>query len=108
MTTECSFIKATDARQLARNLTLLYGEICVIQQAILAAIDRGELEVILSSGSTMTENEAYYDVVSGQSSDRVITQEIQFVLDYFTKLGYNIRPQVNPNTASTLQWKILW
>ncbi len=50
----------------------------------------------------------YYDVVSGQSSDRVITDQLQFVQDYFTALGYNIRPQVNPITSETLQWLISW
>lgn len=50
----------------------------------------------------------YYAVVSGQSSDRVITDQLQFVQDYFTSLGYNIRPQVNPITSNTLQWLISW
>lgn len=108
MSSECSFIKADDARKLARNLTLLYSEICAIQQKILGAIDLGELSVVVNGGTTMTDNPDYYDVVSGQSSNRVITAEIQFVLDYFGKLGYNIRPQVNPFTASTLQWLVIW
>lgn len=50
----------------------------------------------------------YYAVVSGQSSDRVITDQLQFIQDYFTSLDYNIRPQVNPITSNTLQWLISW
>ncbi len=50
----------------------------------------------------------YYEVLSGQSSDRVLTDQIEFVQDYFTGLGYNIRPQVNPATGNTIQWYILW
>ena len=50
----------------------------------------------------------YYAVLSGQSSDRMKTMQIEFVKDYFTSLGYNIRPQVNPQTGNTLQWWILW
>jgi hypothetical protein len=50
----------------------------------------------------------YYAVISGQSSDRVLTDQIEFVQDYFTGLGYNIRPQVNPATGNTMQWYILW
>lgn len=50
----------------------------------------------------------YYDVISGQSSDRVLTDQIEFIQDYFTALGYNIRPQVNPATGNTMQWYILW
>ena len=50
----------------------------------------------------------YYNVVSGQSSDRVLTDQIEFIQDYFTALGYNIRAQVNPATANTMQWYIIW
>jgi hypothetical protein len=50
----------------------------------------------------------YYSVLSGQSSDRVITDQIQFVIDYFTALKYNIRAQVNPATGNTMQWYIIW
>lgn len=58
-----------------------------------------------ASGLTSSQ---YYNVVSGQSSDRVLKDQIQFVLDYFTKLGYNIRGQVNPATGNTLQWQVIW
>lgn len=50
----------------------------------------------------------YYDVLSGQRSDRVRAGQIEFVQDYFTALGYNIRAQVNPNTGYTMQWWIIW
>ena len=50
----------------------------------------------------------YYAVISGQSNDRVITDQLQFVQDYFTALGYSIRPQVNPITGNTLQWLVIW
>lgn len=50
----------------------------------------------------------YYEVLSGQSSDRMKTMQIEFITNYFTTLGYNIRPQVNPQTENTLQWWILW
>lgn len=50
----------------------------------------------------------YYLVLSGQSSDRVVSDQLQYVLDYFTALGYNIRAQVNPATNNTIQWQIIW
>ena len=56
-------------------------------------------------GTTPTD---YYSVLSGQSSDVVISDQIQYVLDYFTALGYNIRAQVNPATGDTMQWQIIW
>jgi hypothetical protein len=50
----------------------------------------------------------YYMVLSGQASDTVIADQLQYVLDYFTALGYNIRAQVNPATNNTIQWQIIW
>lgn len=50
----------------------------------------------------------YNDVLIGQSTDAVITDQIQFVLDYFTALGYNIRAQTNSATGNTIQWQIIW
>ena len=50
----------------------------------------------------------YYSVFAGQATDVVIADQIQYVLDYFDALGYNIRAQVNPATGNTLQWQIIW
>jgi hypothetical protein len=50
----------------------------------------------------------YYLVLSGQASDVVVSDQLQYVLDYFTALGYNIRAQVNPATNNTIQWQIIW
>lgn len=50
----------------------------------------------------------YYAVISGQSHNRVILDQLEFVQAYFTKLGYKIRAQVNPITGNTLQWSISW
>lgn len=50
----------------------------------------------------------YYSVLAGQATDAVIADQIQYVLDYFTALGYNIRAQVNPATGNTMQWQIIW
>jgi len=55
-----------------------------------------------------TDPSDYNDVLTGQSTDAVITDQIQFVLDYFTALGYNIRAQTNTATADTMQWQIIW
>ena len=55
-----------------------------------------------------TDATDYYAVLSGQATDAVIADQIQYVLDYFTALGYNIRAQVNTATGNTLQWQIIW
>lgn len=51
---------------------------------------------------------AYHDELIGLSSDPVIADQIQYVLDYFTSLGYNIRAQTNSTTTNTMQWQIIW
>ncbi len=62
----------------------------------------------VDANSFGTDATDYYLVLSGQATDVVIADQIQYVLDYFTALGYNIRAQVNPSTGSTLQWQIIW
>lgn len=50
----------------------------------------------------------YHSVFAGLTTDREIDDQIQFVLDYFTSLGYNIKAKTNPVTEDTLQWHIIW
>lgn len=50
----------------------------------------------------------YYGVISGQTTNRAILDQLEFVQEYFTKLDYKIRPQVNPLTGNTLQWSVSW
>lgn len=49
-----------------------------------------------------------FNAWSGVTTDAVLSDQIQFVLDYFTSLGYNIRVQTNSSTANTIQWQIIW
>ena len=50
----CSFLNATQARNSARNDTLLWTEICEVQEAILAAIDGNLYSTIVSNGTPFT------------------------------------------------------
>ncbi len=50
----------------------------------------------------------YNDVLTGQTTDAVLLDQITFVSDYFTSLGYNIRAQTNSDTVNTMQWQIIW
>ena len=67
------------------------------------AINKGYDSVVIGVGST----EQHGPHLPTQT-DAVIADQIQYVLDYFTALGYNIRAQVNPSTGNTLQWQIIW
>lgn len=55
-----------------------------------------------------TTGVSYYNVYKGITTSRELSDQIQFVLDYFTNLGYNIKLQTNPSTLTTLQWYIVW
>lgn len=57
---------------------------------------------------TYNNGSIYYKVFAGLVTDREIDDQIQFVLDYFTQLGYNIKAYQNPLTLNTLQWHIMW
>ena len=50
----------------------------------------------------------YYSAWAGLTTDVVISDQLQYVLDYFTALGYNIRIQTNSTTTNTIQWQIIW
>lgn len=50
----------------------------------------------------------YYNVFAGLVTNREIKDQIDFVLDYFTRLGYNIKALANPSTMNTLQWQVSW
>jgi hypothetical protein len=66
------------------------------------------ISLTVGSNTYGTNPTDYYAVLSGQATDAVIADQIQYVLDYFTALGYNIRAQVNPATGDTMQWQIIW
>ncbi len=54
MAATCSFIKATEARNIARNASLIWSEISEVQTQILTAIDNNFYSVIVNSGTPMT------------------------------------------------------
>jgi len=64
------FISATDARANGRNNSVIFEEICSIQQAILNAVDGHNFEVVIADGSPMTSvNEITSVVVTNPGSD---------------------------------------
>ena len=50
----------------------------------------------------------YWQVWAGLTTNKAIQMQLNTVLSYFAGLGYTIILQTNPNTGSTLQWKICW
>lgn len=55
-----------------------------------------------------TDPNLYWMVWTGAETDKQIQLQMNQVLTYFTNLGYTIKIQSNPETGSTIQWKICW
>ena len=55
-----------------------------------------------------TVPELYHKVWSGALTNKQIQTQLTTVTSYFTQLGYSIVIQSNPNTGSTIQWKVCW
>lgn len=104
----CGFITAAQARELSQPTALLYQEVCAIQQAVLAASDSQQFATQWPAFALSDDPTLYADVFLGQSDDAVIISNTQFVIDYFSALGYNIRPAIDVSTGDTLVWHIRW
>lgn len=72
------------------------------------SITSEDITLTVETNTYGTDPQEYYAVLSGQATDAVIADQIQYVLDYFDALGYNIRAQVNPATGDTMQWQLIW
>lgn len=134
--TPTGFPTAALAKQMARNHTVIWSEICTIQQTILKAIAScavdvdsgqcvnagGQLCVTIGKDTPMTwynitpeavnpygtEPSLYYNAHIGQNDDCAVKDQIEQVMAHFTNLGYDIVVQVDPDTNETIQWKVCW
>lgn len=50
----------------------------------------------------------YYNVWQGLVTDNALQDQMDSVIKYYQKLGYNIRIETNTNTSNTIQWHIFW
>lgn len=55
-----------------------------------------------------TDPHLYWQVWAGTTTNKQIQTQLNSVLSYFSGLGYSIKIQSNPQTGSTIQWKICW
>jgi len=62
----------------------------------------------ISENTFGTDSNLYWQVWSGAATSKQISLQLNAVLSYFKGLGYTIIIQTNPNTGSTIQWKICW
>ncbi len=102
------FTNAQTARHNTRDASLIQDEVRAIEAAVLANIDAGVLFANITSGTAVTDSNVHYKAFTGITDDRTRINELDFVTEYFTKLGYAIRITENPTKATTLSWNISW
>jgi hypothetical protein len=114
------FPNATEARDGARNNSLIYAEIRAIEAVILEAIDVGLLNTNVPSGSetttvastvmtsTNTLGETYCAVWQGTVIDRSKFEQMMIILKYFGDLGYTIRRKLLDANSTSFVWEVLW
>lgn len=102
------FVNATTARRDSRNNSVIHAEIRSIEAAVLANIDAGVLYANVNSGTTMTNSNIYYNVYTGVTSDATKLDQLNYVKDYFTGLGYGVNILTNTTTENTITWNISW
>ena len=104
------FINATTARSNTRNNIVIHGEICTMEDTVLANVALGTLTAIVANVSTMTytNSNVYYNVWNGVTTDASKLDQMNYVKDYFTNLGYGIDVVTNVTNNTSIQWNISW
>ena len=103
-----TFYDAQDARHRSLNSVTIHTEVSDLETAIITEVQSGNLSVQVSSGTTMTTSNAYYNAYYGVTNDASKVAEVQTVEQHFYNLVYNIRVTVNTTTEDTLVWNINW
>ena len=101
------FISAATARSNTRNNTAIHNEITAIENAVFANVDAGILYANVNN-SAMTNSNSYYYVWNSITSDPTKLDQLNYVKNYFTNLGYGVSLITDPSDPTTLQWNISW
>ena len=102
------FINATEARKQSRDSVIVLNEVRALESNVLTEVNAGNLEVTISTGTTITNGTTYYQAYNNITSNTTLTDQISTVKKYFTDKGYSINISTNAGTGNTLQWKIKW
>jgi hypothetical protein len=102
------FINATEARRRSRDSVVILNEVRALEANVLANISAGSLQLLQSTGTTMTGNTSYYQAYNGITSNTTITDQINTVKKHFTDKGYSVNISTNASTGNTIQWTIKW
>jgi hypothetical protein len=102
------FINATEARRRSRDSVVILNEVRALEANVLSNISAGSLQLIQSTGTTMTGNTSYYQAYNGITTNTTITDQISTVKKHFTDKGYSVNITTNSSTGNTIQWTIKW
>ena len=102
------FLNATEARKKTRDSVTILNEVRALEANVLTQVNAGNLEVTVSSGTTITNGTTYYQAYNNISTNTTLTDQISTVKKYFTDKGYSVNISTNAGTGNTLQWKIKW
>lgn len=64
--------------------------------------------IVVSTNTFGTDPNLYWQVWSGVATNKQIQLQLNQVLSYFAGNKYTIQIQTNPETGSTIQWKVCW
>jgi len=103
------FINASTARSNSRNNIVIHGEITTIEDAVLVNVDAGMLYANVANVSTMTyiASNVYYNAWN-VGTDATKLDQLNYVKDYFTNLGYSVNIVTSELSSTALQWNISW
>lgn len=99
---------AENARVNSKNDLIIFDEIVFISRVIINESLDGTYQATISSGTTMTTANSYYQSWVGTSPDRQIYEQMASVIQYFEKLGYTITRKTNAITGNTISWFVQW
>lgn len=110
-------LTASEARLKSLQDIYVLREIRDLEEQIILATAEGEVEVIVSTTSTMAKNPTdagytlateYFNTWSGVNDDRQKRLQMAKVIQYFSDLGYTIDRQTNQTSQATFQWVVAW
>lgn len=103
---------SNDMRTFSIDLKTLNREIFSIEQKILSSMEQHKLSVTVNDTLMTTPNTQiardYYSAWTGDIDDAVKKEQINQVILYFTKKGYDIVVRQNSSTLNTFVWIINW
>lgn len=102
------FSNAASARKDTRNNAVIHSEVRSIETAVLGNIDSGVLYANVSTGTTMTDSNAYYKAYYNVTTDATKKDQVDYVARYFKDLGYGVKVAQNLTTTDTITWNITW